>query len=68
MPLNLLGGIVAGGAQQLVEKTNGGETVTLRLHQNVNDGIVLVDGAPEIMLHTIDGTVEFSIFAHRLHQ
>ena len=44
----------ASGAQQLAEKANSGKTVALWLHQNVNDGTMLVDCTPEIMLHSID--------------
>ena len=47
-------GCLAGGAQQLAEKANSGKTVALRLHQNVDNGTLLVDCAPEIMLHAVD--------------
>jgi hypothetical protein len=40
--------------QQLAEKPYNGKTVTLRLDQNVNNGAVLIDGTPEIMLHSVD--------------
>jgi hypothetical protein len=40
--------------QQLPEEPHCGKTISLGLHQNVDDGSLLIDGSPEIMLYSID--------------
>jgi hypothetical protein len=47
-------GMPPAGAQQLAKEAHSGKTVALRLYQNVNDGAVLVDRTPEIVLRAID--------------
>ena len=42
------------GLQQLTEEPYSSKTITFRLHQNVDDGALLIDGTPEIMLHAVD--------------
>ena len=40
--------------QQLPEEPHRSKTIPLGLHQNIDDGAVLIDGTPEIMLHSVD--------------
>ena len=40
--------------QQLTEEPQSTKTIRLGLHQNVDDGTLLIDGAPEVMLHSVD--------------
>ena len=42
------------GPQQLAKEPDRGKTVALRLHENVEDNAVLIDGSPEIMSDAID--------------
>jgi hypothetical protein len=40
--------------QQLSEESHSSKPIPLGLHQNIDYGSLLIDGAPEIMLHSID--------------
>jgi hypothetical protein len=40
--------------QQLPEEPYGSKPIALGLHQNIDNGSLLIDGAPEIMLYSID--------------
>jgi hypothetical protein len=40
--------------QQLSEESHSRKPIPLGLHQNIDYGSLLIDGAPEIMLHSID--------------
>ena len=42
-----------GGAQELAKEQDRGPSVPFRLHQNINDGAVLVDRSPQRMLHSV---------------
>ena len=47
-------GMPSAGPQQLAKEAHSGKTVALRLDQNVNDGAVLVNRTPEIVLRAVD--------------
>ncbi len=40
--------------QQLPEEPHSSKTIPLGLHQNIDDGTLLIDGTPEIILHSVD--------------
>jgi hypothetical protein len=42
------------GAQQPAKETHGRESVTFRLHQDVENNAMLIDGSPEIVSNAID--------------
>src|SRR4051794_29405998 len=42
-----------GGAQELPEEQDRGPSIPFRLNQDVDDGAVLVDRSPQVMLHSV---------------
>src|SRR5690348_7683475 len=40
--------------QQLPKEPHSSKTIPLGLHENIDDGALLIDGTPEIILHAID--------------
>jgi hypothetical protein len=47
-------GATSTALQQLPEEPHSSKTITFGLHQNVDDGALLIDGTPEIILHSVD--------------
>src|SRR3954451_22769190 len=40
--------------QQLLEEPHSSKTIPLGLHENIDDGALLIDGTPEVILHSVD--------------
>src|ERR1700761_3144972 len=48
-----------GRSQQLAEESNGGKSIALWLHENIEDDAVLIDRSPKVVSHSVDLEEDF---------
>ena len=51
--------LASGGPQQLAKEPDRGKAIPLRLHEDVEDNTVLIDGSPEIVSDAVDLEEDF---------
>jgi hypothetical protein len=51
--------LVPKAAQQLLEEPLGSGAISSLLHQNIQDDAMLIDGAPQVVLHASDADEHF---------
>jgi hypothetical protein len=50
--------LIAKPTQQMLEEPLGGGAISPLLHQNIQDDTMLIDGAPQVVLHAPDADLQ----------